>query len=436
MKALLVLLVAAPIAATAQARPDTSAARPISLDEAVRLAQRNAPATIQARGQVTSGHAALRSAYGAFVPNISVNASSSRIPGTERLDDQGRLFRTDPAWQYGNGMNANIELFSGFRRFSELRGAKADIVAAEANETLQEFNIALAVKQQYYDVLAARESEAAALSQLEQAEQQLRAASARVQQGAATKSDSLRSVIQVGNARLALLTAQNSVRVGNATLSRLVGSSEIVTVVDDTSEVNVSATIDSAQLVALANGGPSVRQATAALTAANAAARTARSPYLPTISLSFGRSGSGRDNPFGFGSDLYTYSNSLRFSLNYPLFNGFNREEQLTRSRVQEDVAVAQLRDAKLAAQQQLVQHFGTLRLAEARAQIQRASVEAAEEDLRVQQQRYSLGASTLLDLLTSQLTLNQARASLIQARLDARVARAQIEALIGRELR
>jgi outer membrane protein len=62
--------------------------------------------------------------------------------------------------------------------------------------------------------------------------------------------------------------------------------------------------------------------------------------------------------------------------------------------------------------------------------------VEAAEEDLRVQQQRYTLGASTLLDLLTSQLTLNQARASLIQARLDARVARAQIEALIGRELR
>jgi outer membrane protein len=53
-----------------------------------------------------------------------------------------------------------------------------------------------------------------------------------------------------------------------------------------------------------------------------------------------------------------------------------------------------------------------------------------------VQQQRYSLGASTLLDLLTSQLTLNQARASLIQARFEARVARAQIEALIGRELR
>jgi outer membrane protein len=82
-----------------------------------------------------------------------------------------------------------------------------------------------------------------------------------------------------------------------------------------------------------------------------------------------------------------------------------------------------------------LVTQLGNLRTAEARIQIQRASVAAAEEDLRVQQERYSLGASTLLQLLTSQNTLNSSRAALIQARLDARVARAQIEALIGREL-
>ena len=61
--------------------------------------------------------------------------------------------------------------------------------------------------------------------------------------------------------------------------------------------------------------------------------------------------------------------------------------------------------------------------------------VAAAEEDLRVQQQRYALGASTLLDLLTSQTQLNQARQALIQARFDGRIARAQLSALVGREL-
>ena len=52
-----------------------------------------------------------------------------------------------------------------------------------------------------------------------------------------------------------------------------------------------------------------------------------------------------------------------------------------------------------------------------------------------MQNQRYALGASTLLDVLTSQSTLNQSRFSLIQARYDARSARAQIEALVGRDL-
>ena len=67
--------------------------------------------------------------------------------------------------------------------------------------------------------------------------------------------------------------------------------------------------------------------------------------------------------------------------------------------------------------------------------QVQLAAIAASDEDLRVQQQRYALGASTLLDLLTSQTQLNQARQALIQARLDGRVARAQLSSLMGREL-
>ena len=82
-----------------------------------------------------------------------------------------------------------------------------------------------------------------------------------------------------------------------------------------------------------------------------------------------------------------------------------------------------------------LTASVGTLQTAQERVRIQGASVAAAEEDLRVQQQRYALGASTLLDVLTSQTQLTQARLSLIQARYDARVAKAQIEALVGRTL-
>jgi outer membrane protein len=75
------------------------------------------------------------------------------------------------------------------------------------------------------------------------------------------------------------------------------------------------------------------------------------------------------------------------------------------------------------------------MRTAQQQVDIQVASVAAAQEDLRVQQRRYELGATTLLDLLTSQSQLDQGRASLIRARYDYRIAKAQLEALIGRDL-
>ena len=117
------------------------------------------------------------------------------------------------------------------------------------------------------------------------------------------------------------------------------------------------------------------------------------------------------------------------------MFNGLQRETSVIQAEVQARNSEAALRDAQLAAQQSLAQALGTLRLAQERIRIQQQSVAAGEEDLRVQTERYQLGAATLLDVLTSQTTLNQARVALIQARFDARNARAQLEALVGRDL-
>jgi outer membrane protein len=442
-------VIPAPLVAQSTAAPSTSAvpsaaavripgdslARPISLEEAVRLAQRNAPAAVQARGTLRSNAAAVRSAYAAFIPTLNVNLGGTR-QGGDRFNPQGQLvpFTGEP-WQYSSGFSTQLDVFDGGSRFFDIKSAKANVGNAEANEVLQKFNVALSVKQQYFNVLASRESYAAALIQLEQAQQQLRASAAKVAAGAATMSDSLRSVIQVGNARLAMLTAENNLRVANASLTRLIASPVLVTANPADTGTTAPIAADSVQLAALAANGPAVLQAQSAVAASRAASRAARAPYLPTVSLTYNRGGNGSDNRFGFGDKRYAYSNTLRFSLQYPLFNQLTREEGVVRADVAQDNAEAQLRDTRLLAQQSLVQYLGALRTAEERVSIQVASVAAAEEDLRVQQRRYELGASTLLDVLTSQLTLNQARASLIQARYDMRVARAQIEALIGKDL-
>jgi outer membrane protein len=434
-----IALVAATSAGGAAQATAADSLYPISLDEAVRLAQRNAPAAIQARGQIRTSNSAVRSAYGAFLPNLNFSMgqtqSRGRRQGQEGTLQEGTLIDYVAPTSYSTGFSSTLTLFEGGRRFAELSQSRADVGAAESNEVAQRFNIALQVKGEYYNILAARESEAAARAQLEQAEQQFRAAAARVRAGAATMSDSLRSVIQVGNARLALLTARNNVRDGSAALTRLVASQVTVTA-NPADTLDLPPTpIDSMTLLQFAERGPAVRQAEAQFRAARAGVRVARSSYLPSVDMSFRRGGSGFDPYYGVGGGSLAYSRTLSFGLNFPVFNNFAREDQIVRANVQEDIAEAQLRDARLLARQNLIQQLGALRTAEERIRVQQASVAAALEDLRVQQQRYNLGASTLLDLLTSQTTLNNARAALIQARLDYRVARAQIEATIGRDL-
>lgn len=410
-------------------------ARPIALAEAVQMARRNAPAAVQARNALRTNAAQVRSRYGAFLPSLSFGAGVGQNEGTRFIAEQNLIVSTDQPWRGSHRFNSNLELFDGGRRYFELQASRANFDAAEATEVTQSFNVALQVKQQYYGVLAAREQRAAAQKQLEQAEQQLRASTARVQAGAATRSDSLRTSIQVGNARLAILSAENNLATANAALSRLVGSEFIVTAVADDTADTGAISIGSDELISRAESGPLVRQAQAQYAAARQSSRAAKTPYLPTLSIGWGLSYAAADEGFRFIGDQDNRNFSTNLSINFPIFNGLNREQQVVTASVNEDNAEVQLRDARLNARQQMIQQLGAFRTAEARVEIQLSSVAAGEEDLRVQQERYSLGASTLLDVLNSQTTLDQARRDLIQARLDARTAKAQIEALVGRDL-
>src|SRR5689334_699429 len=415
--------------------PDS--ARKISLQEAVAMAQQNSPQAIAAEGTERTTRAARTSAVGAILPSATISAGHTiqMGGGQTRLNQNGEQVTVASQPTNTLGLSMNMTLFDGGQRLYALRTAKAGIVAAEANRVAVKYNVALQVKQQYFAVLAAIESEDAARLQKAQAQEQFKSSAIRVRAGVATRSDSLRGVIQVGNAQLALITAQSNKEAADAALTRLVGSSVPVTADPASVQENMAALPDSAQLAELAMNGPAVQQAQANLDAATENRKAARGQYLPSLSLSYSRSGTGTDPRFGLGSDPFTYSGRLSFSLSYPLFNNFQREEDVVRARVTEVNAQAGLRDTQLAAVQLLTQSIGAIRGASQRVAVQLASVAAAQEDVRVQQQRYNIGASTLLDLITSQAALATAEQALIQARYDYRIARAQLEALVGRDL-
>jgi outer membrane protein len=233
-----------------------------------------------------------------------------------------------------------------------------------------------------------------------------------------------------------VLEARQGIATADASLTRTIGSIDPVTATEATIGEPVALALDEARIRSLAPEGPAVERAIRRRDAARAAASASWTSYLPSITASYSRTGSGSGSSLDLGTDnLDNYNGSLRLSANLPIFDRLGREESVVRARAALENAEADLRDARLAAQETLARSLGDFKIAAARVEAQSASVEAAEEDLRVQQERYRTGAGTLLDVLTSQTTLYEARLALIQSRYDQRIAKAELEALLGRDL-
>ncbi|MDH4046175.1 MAG: TolC family protein, partial [Gemmatimonadota bacterium] len=107
----------------------------------------------------------------------------------------------------------------------------------------------------------------------------------------------------------------------------------------------------------------------------------------------------------------------------------------LSRARTVRDVARATRLDTELGLQRDVVQAYEAYEVARASYDLASEGLVVAAENLRVQQERYRAGSTTIIDLVVAQVNLTEAEAGLVQARYAARLALAGLEALLGRRL-
>jgi outer membrane protein TolC len=327
---------------------------------------------------------------------------------------------------------ANVDLFTGFRRGADMRAAKAGVNAAEASLIDARFQQALNTTNAFFDALAAQQLLGVREASVRRAEEQLKVSVNKLSAGSATRSDTLRSRVTLGTSQLDLLQAQTDLATTEAALARLIGEPGRVRALDDSAYYRVVSAVDTAAVRAEAEAkSPRVQSASATAAAARASLSAARSAYWPTLNLSASTAwNASRLND-------YTFLNQRQVSLGlrWNLFNGFDRELTITQRASQVEVNEATEQDTRRAVSAELTSRLAELEAARAKIDITQVSVTAAREDLRVQQERYRLGASTIVDVLTSQEALNQAEVDVVNARFDYLRAKAQLEALIGRTL-
>jgi len=432
LASLLALTLALPGGLVAQA----STAPGITLDEAIHRAQLAQPSVVQAQGAVGQAAAQYRTSWGAFIPSLNLNSSygTSYSNGPSRVNQiTGEVINgASYAQSLSNSVSASVDLFTGFRRGAQMDVARSNEAAASAGLLNAQYQVTLSAKQGFFAALAANELVRVRQLSVRLAEQQLAVSVAKLQAGSATRSDSLRSLVTLGTSRLQLLTALTSVATTEASLGRLVGSAGPVRALSDSAYLQVVTIGDTAAIRAEAeNNSPAVLSAQAQAEAARASLKASKSAWWPQLNLS------GRYAYNGNSGQDYTFfdSRSMTLALSYPIFNQFQRDQSIVQASTNYDAAVSTAADARRQVDASLTARLAELDAASAQIDIAATSLQAATEDLRVNQERYRVGAATILDVLTSQQVLGQAGVDAVQARYNYLIAKAQIEALIGRTL-
>src|SRR5438552_788617 len=207
---------------------DELALTPVQRDSVHAILQRHFTRMAAAR----NAGAGERSAWGAFLPTVNTSASASRS-NQERFDPNSTN-TLPPVYSYRGGLSASLVLFDGFNRFANLRASAATQDAAAAGLVNQRYQTTFATQQAFFNALADEELVRVAQAQVQRARQQLQISVNKFQAGAATRSDTLTSTVDLGTAQLTLLQAQANLATAQAPLGRQIGVDQLVRAVPDT----------------------------------------------------------------------------------------------------------------------------------------------------------------------------------------------------------
>jgi outer membrane protein TolC len=399
----------------------------VTLGEAVDLALKTNPTAVAAAGAVDNAEARMLEVRGAFLPSLTLNSTYSNS-SNQRFDQaSGQLVSESFTAQ----TQASYDIFQGGRKWANYRSASASARSAEAAYRAQRFQTATIAKSAYWAAAAASELVGVAQQRLERAHQQRSFADARLEVGTATRSDVLRAELEEANAEAGLIDAEAAVRSARLALGRLVGFEGEVAPADPDLPETAPALPPREELAAMAEASsPNAISARALYDEAKADRLVSYTSYIPTL-----RATGGYDwIAATFPPDKRSWS--LRLVASLPVFNGLQREAAVSRAAVTSQIAASRARDAALGARVLALDAAQRIESAERRVAIARRAVELAREDLRVQEERYQIDAATIIELQTSQVAVSDAEASFVTARQQLGVAIAQLEAVLGEDIR
>jgi len=424
----------------------------MTLDEALRVAQQSNPAYLRAQFQVQATELGVRSGWGQFLPSLTAQvnwgaSSRTQLTGTNDFGESVTLpspvnFKSSSATQ---SLRGSITLFDGLANVKTLQVAKYDVSAAAAGVNVQGLQVTADVSQRFYGAIRAERL-------IDVEEQLLQAANDRL--------DGVQRLFQVTTAsQVEVLGAQVDVEVQALALERQNAAAQqarlqvlesigvLGDVLDFVPDGTFPAVFDPAVLIAeqlvqrALTIHPFIAQRDFQVSSNSKAASAARGSWLPTVDLS--GSVSRGSNQQGFGA-VYKFNPrddsgyGFQVGLSWPIFNGFQRQQQIGQADVNRLQAEEDLRAARLQVEQRVRAALIDLHTANEALQSQRRSADLSRRRGELAREQYIIGARGMTFTNLQQIIDGNAREerALVEAEYQFALALVDLELQVGEQVR
>lgn len=383
----------------------------LTLADIVDLALRNNPATRVSWAQARAAADLFGSARGQYYPTVDGSASLSRTrtPATSNRPAGERT-------EYGPSISLDYLLFDFGGRSGSVERARQSLFAANLthNATLQ--NTVFQAEATYFTYMATAALLGAERSAITEARANLTAAEQRNAVGLATIADVLQARTALSQEQLNFETIQGNLQAARGSLAAAVGLPanlpfDLEPLPASIPVGTISQSVDSVINAALLNR-PDLASARAEAASAAAQVRVARAAELPSLLLG-GNAGRTYSVPQAFSGPSY----GLTLGLSIPIFNGFSRQYEVAAAKAQAEAVSALADQTRQQVITQVFISYYTLQTAAQRVTTSDDLLASATQSVQVAAGRYREGVGSIIDLLTAQSALANARAQQVQSR-------------------
>ncbi|HZH40297.1 MAG TPA: TolC family protein [Gemmatimonadales bacterium] len=408
--------------------PDLEArVRTLQLPDVLDIALRNNTVTREAWFNARAAHFTYDATLGRYFPTLTLDGSITKVKTSA---SQGRSAVSQTV--YGPTLNLSWLLVDFGGRSGSIASARDQLLAADWTHNAAIQDVVLTVEATYFNYIGTRALLQADRITLAEADSNLVAAQQRHDVGLATIADVLQAKTARSQAELVVETTSGALQTARGALAVSMGFPanlpyDIDSVPLPTPPPGVAESVDSLITRALA-ARPDLAAARAQADAARARVSIARGDALPALSVT----GSAGDTYFANRTPVPGSNYSLSLGIEIPLFAGGAHVYGIKSAQAAADAAQASAEgQAQLVISQVFTSFYG-LQTATQRVRSTDDLLASATQSEQVALGRYRAGAGSVLDLLTAQSALADARAQQVTAHFGWYASLAQLAHDVG----